>query len=161
MNLPIYALNPPDKYRSKTEQFDHGVYLTDKQVQITPLVFSKKTITPNNFFKLKTKLGLSSILIIDRLRPSGQKVCIINHINRAGNNFLIGKTPLLRLPRFPDMSNIYNPIPGLKTLTVHTVGPERFLAADDKLVTISESVGLISPVWHYVGTKVFAQNCLP
>ena len=161
MNLPIYTLSPPAKYHTKTERFEHGVYLTDKNTQITPLVFSKKTINPKNFLNLKTELDLSSILIVDRLRPRGQKVYIKNHINRAGYNFLIGKTPLLSFPRFPDMSNIYNPTPGLKTVTVHTVGPELFPVADDKVVTISESVGLVSPVWHYVGVKVFAQSFLP
>jgi len=161
MNLPIYTLSPPTKYRTKAEHFEHGVYLTDKQTQIVPLVFSKKTINPKNFLNLKTELGLSSILIVDRLKPRGQRVYIRNHINRSGFNFLIGKTPLLDLPRFPDMSNIYNPAPGLKTAMVHTVGPERFSVADDRRFTISESVGLISPVWHYVGLKVFAQSFLP
>jgi hypothetical protein len=161
MNLPIYALSPPDKYDSKTELFGHFVYFTKKNTHITPLLFSNTTLNPKNFLNLKSELELSSILIIDRTRPNDKKRCIMNHINRAGYNFLVGNTPTQGLPRFPDMSNIYNPIPGLKTVTAHTVGPKRFTLIENNVFFLSESVGLVSPIWHYIETKVFAQNFLP
>ena len=52
---------------------------------------------------------------------------------------------------FPDMSNIYHPIENFKKITVHTLGQYPFahnLKSDN---IISEFVGLISPIWHYVG----------
>ena len=161
MKLPIYTLNPPNNYHSKTELFGHLVCFTKDNIHISPVLFSKKIINPNNFLNLKHKLDLSSVLIIDRTKPNDQRLCIVNHINRVGDNFLIGNTPTQGLPRFPDMSNIYNSIPGLKTVTVQTVGPERFTLIKNKTFSISESVGLISPIWHYVGIKVFAQNFTP
>ena len=85
----------------------------------------------------------------------------MDHINQAGTNFLIGNTPEVGLPTFPDMSNIYNEIKDLKKNIVYTVGPKRFLNSvvlEGKI--ISHSVGLVSPVWHYVGVKVYAQNNL-
>ena len=59
---------------------------------------------------------------------------------------------------FPDMSNIYHAIPNLNTLTVHTVGPERFDSATSSKVVLSEAVGLIAPLWHYVRVKVYAKT---
>ena len=56
------------------------------------------------------------------------------------------------------MSKIYHRIPGLESAVVHTVGPERFHLRPKSNNMISEAVGLIAPVWHYVRVKVFAQN---
>ena len=82
----------------------------------------------------------------------------MNHVNRSGYNFLIGRTHELDLPRFPDMSNIYNAIPNLSTVNVHTVGPKRFDSATSDKVVLSEAVGLVAPIWHYVRVKVFAKT---
>ena len=59
---------------------------------------------------------------------------------------------------FPDISKIYHEISGLESAVVNTVGPERFHLRPKSNNVISESVGLIAPVWHYVGVIVFAQN---
>ncbi len=159
MNLPVYCVKPID---NKKKVFcHHYVFYEKKRLWIVPEVFSKKTINPKTFLKLKKKYNIESIIINDYLKPKKDTVCIIDHINQAGTNFLIGNTPELDLPTFPDMSNIYSEIKDLKKNIVYTVGPKRFLnsvAVEGK--TISHSVGLISPVWHYVGVKVFAQNNL-
>ncbi len=158
MNIPNYSLIPPTKYDNKTILHSHALYAVRKNKFIVPVVFDGNTINPKNFLKLKNDLGIHSITVVDRLKPKHPKVYISNHVNRSGYNFLIGKTPAQDLPRFPDMTNIYNKIPGLKPVSVHTVGPERFKLKLDTKNVISESVGLTAPVWHYVGINVFAQN---
>ena len=158
MNLLKYSLIPPIKYDNKTILHNHALYTTRKNKSIVPVVFDGNTINPKNFLKLKIDLDIHSINVIDRIKPKHSKVYISNHVNRSGYNFLIGKTPIQGFPRFPDMTNIYNEIPGLKPISVHTVGPKRFVLKLDTINVISESVGLVAPVWHYVGIKVFAQN---
>ena len=158
MNLPKYSLIPPIKYNNKTVLYHHALYTTLDNRSIVPLVFDGNTINPKNFLKLKIDLDIHSINVIDRIKPKHPKVYISNHANRSGYNFLIGKTPIQGFPRFPDMTNIYNKIPGLKPISVHTVGPKRFVLKLDTINVVSESVGLVAPVWHYVGIKVFAQN---
>ena len=138
--------------------FSHTLYTKDKSIYIVPNKFDEGTINPENFLKLKEEMKIKSILIIDKTIPGDKKLCITNHVNRSGYNFLIGKTPTGKLSRFPDMSKIYNKNLGVESTVVHTVGPERFRLRPKSNSVISESVGLIAPVWHYVGVKVFAQN---
>ena len=158
MNLLLYGLILPSKYSSKTTLFSHTLYTKDKHIYIVPNKFDEGTINPENFLKLKQDMKIKSILIIDKTIPEDKKLCITNHVNRSGCNFLIGKTPTGKLPRFPDMSKIYKKNTGAESAVVHTVGPERFRLRPKSNNVISESVGLIAPVWHYVGVKVFAQN---
>ena len=158
MNLLLYGLIIPSKHSSKITLFSHTLYTKDKCIYIVPNKFDDGTINPENFLKLKEEMKIKSILIIDKTIPGDKKLCITNHVNRSGYNFLIGKTPTGKLPRFPDMSKIYNKNPGVESAVVHTVGPERFRLRPKSNSVISESVGLIAPVWYYVGVKVFAQN---
>ena len=158
MKLPTYGLTPPKNYNSKKQVFGHTIFLKKEDTHIVPNSFNNKSLGPDNFLDLKREIGLISILITDRIKPAKKKLCIMNHVNRSGYNFLIGKTPTQGLPRFPDMSNIYNKIRGLDTVVVHTIGPERFDSAEPGDVFLSESVGLIAPVWHYVGVRVFAKT---
>ena len=158
MILPIYRLKKPKSYKFEKEVFEHFIFSKKENIHIVPKTFDNKTLGPRNFLGLKRELGLESILIIDRIKPTKKEICIMNHVNRAGYNFLIGKTPELDLPRFPDMSNIYNAIPGLNTETVHTVGPKRFDSATPGKVVLSEAIGLVAPIWHYVRVKVFAKT---
>ena len=120
---------------------------------------SDESLNPKFFFGLKEMYDLDFILIIDRLKHTDTDVCIMEHINRSGKNFLIGRTPHKELPTFPDMGHIYKPIPNLKQVLVHTVGPERFLSDTGIDEIVSEVIGLIAPLWHYVGVSVFARNC--
>ena len=114
--------------------------------------------------KLFTITKLKQVWVVSLIEWSfyavfySMKVFIPIYLVNSGYNFLIGKTPAQDLPRFPDMTNIYNEIPGLKSTSVHTVGPERFKLKLDTTNVVSESVGLIAPVWHYVGINVYAQN---
>ena len=158
MNLIMYGLQAPNHYNLKSTLFNHELYTKQKKLFLVPNKFDDTSINPKNFLKLKGKIKIKSTLLVDETIPKNKRLCIANHINRSGFNFLIGKTPIANLPRFPDISKIYNEISGLESTVVHTVGPERFQLKPKSNNVISESVGLIAPVWHYVGVKVFAQN---
>ena len=158
MILPTYRLTKQKNSRLEKEIFEHFIFSKKEKIHIVPKTFDSKTLGPRNFLGLKRELGLDSILIIDRIKPTKKETCIMNHVNRSGYNFLIGRTPELDLPRFPDMSNIYNAIPNLSTVNVHTVGPKRFDSATSDKVVLSEAVGLVAPIWHYVRVKVFAKT---
>ena len=130
--------------------------LNEKNI-VWPKKIDSETINPKNFIELKKQFKLEELLIIDRLAGTGGVVFIINHVNRSGQNYLRGKTPEGKFPQFPDMSKIYNTIYGLNTVVAHTIGKERFQNPPNKENVIwSEFVGLIAPVAHYVGIKVFA-----
>jgi hypothetical protein len=76
-------------------------------------------------------------------------------VNRSGKNYLIGMTPHDKYPQFPDMTHIYKTHPHKSTKTVHTVGPKRYKEAvlNSKIIW-SEAVGLVAPVFHYLGYNV-------
>ena len=154
----MYGLQTPSDYNLKSTLLNHKLYVKKKELFLVPNKFDEAFINPETLLKLKEEMKIKSILLIDRTIPEKERLCITNHVNRSGYNFLIGKTPIANLPRFPDMSKIYNKISGLEPAVVHTVGPERFHLRPKINNVISESVGLIAPVWHYVRVKVFAQN---
>ena len=39
-------------------------------------------------------------------------------------------------------------------IIVHTIGPDRFNISPKSKEIISESIGIVSPVWHYIGVLV-------
>ena len=154
----MYGLQAPNDYNLKSTLLSHKLYTKQKKLFLVPNKFDDTIIDPKNFLKLKEKMKIKKTLLIDETIPKNKRLCVANHVNRSGYNFLIGKTPIANLPRFPDMSKIYNKISGLEYAVVHTVGPERFHLRPKSNNVISDSVGLIAPDWHYVGVKVFAQN---
>ena len=154
----MFGLQAPCDYNLKETLFNYKLYRKKEKLFIVPNKFDETVINPKSFLKLKGEIKIKSTLLIDKTIPKDKRLCVVNHVNRSGYNFLIGKTPVANLPRFPDMSKIYNKISGLESAIVHTVGPERFRLRPKSNNVISESVGLIAPVWHYVGVKVFAQN---
>ena len=157
-NNTEYRIYSPKRFSYKETAFNHNIFQTDSGLQIVPITFSDKSLNPKNIFGLKKMYDLDSILIVDRLKNTDTEVCIIDHVNRSGTNFLVGKTPHKELSTFPDMGHIYNPIPNMKQVLVHTVGPGRFLNDTDTDEIVSEATGLIAPLWHYVGVSVFARN---
>ena len=158
MKQTIYTIYDPKNYESKTELFDHFIYNNQKATIIAPIKFNKNSINPGNFLQLKIKYKIKKILILDRTRPSFKKASIVGHVNRSGFNFFIGSKRLQGLPMFPDMSNIYKPIKGLEKINVHTIGPERFKKGLLVNQITSEYIGLVSPLWHYVGVSVFGKT---
>ena len=123
---------------------------------IWPKNIDSETINPKNLIELKKQFKLEEFLVIDRLIGTDEIVSIINHVNRSGQNFLRRKTPEGKFPQFPDMSKIYNKTNGLDIAVVHTIGKKRFQNPPNEEVIWSELVGLIAPVAHYVGIRVFA-----
>jgi hypothetical protein len=158
MNLVYYNNHSPKVFLQKESLFQHDLYFLDDLRVLVPKTITKKTINPSNFFNIKCKLSLDSVCIVDRIYPNKGPVCIIDHVNKSGYNFLIGNTPIKSFSVFPDMSNIYKPIPGLKQVVVHTIGPKRFCRLKETGFLISESVGLVSTIWHYVNVGVYSKN---
>ena len=158
MKQTIYTIYDLKNYESKTELFDHFIYNNQKTTIIAPINFHKNSINSYNFLQLKIKYKIKKILILDRTKPSFKKASIVGHVNRSGFNFFIGSKRLQGLPMFPDMSNIYKPIKGLEKINVHTIGPERFKKGLLINQTTSEYIGLVSPLWHYVGVSVFGKT---
>jgi len=158
MKQIIYTIKHPQSYKSKTTLFDHFIYEKEKTIIIEPVKFHKKNINPSNFLNLKKKLNIKKILILDRTKPKFKKTSVVDHVNRSGFNFFIGSKRIQELPMFPDMSNIYTSIKGCKNIKVHTVGPKRFKEEPLLNQTTSEYIGLVSPLWHYVGVSVFGKT---
>lgn len=124
---------------------------------IWPRAINPESINPTNFIELMKKLDDNEMLIIDRIKGTNGWVSVKNHINRSGANFLIGRTPYNKFPRFPDISQIYHHVEGFEKRVVHTVGPKRFCEPSQETGIIwSEAVGLIAPVAHYAGFRLWA-----
>ena len=154
----IYTLSVPKTYDTLFRKENHFVYTDKTRVYLLPELFNDKCLNPDTISNLIEYFCIEEILILDRINNIKKEVCIIDHVNRSGINFLIGKTPYKEQPQFPDMSKIYNPIVNLEKVVVHTVGIKRFSKFKSKNHYISESIGLIAPLWYYFGTKVFAKN---
>ena len=158
---PIYLssfLKKGSKYiKTEGSIAGHEFGKIEKKTIIWPKNIDSATINPKSFIELKKQFKLERLLIIDKLAGTDGVVSIINHINRSGQNFLRGNTPEEKFPQFPDMSKIYNKIKGLDTAVVHTLGYKRFQdLPNEENVVWSEVIGLIAPVAHYVGIKIFA-----
>ena len=119
-----------------------------------------KTITINNcspdkIDNLKNFIQTKLVTIVDRVKNSCEVVSVGGHVNRSGTSFLVGNTPHKDKKQFPDLSNIYTKT-NTKQTTVHTIGEKRF-SAKTKLnsnIVWSESIGLVSPVFSYLGFDV-------
>jgi len=146
------------KIKNIDEVASHNYGERNDRTFLWPKKIDSETINPKNFIELKKEFSLDELLIIDRLAGINDIVSIGNHVNRSGQNFLRRKTPEGKFPQFPDMSKIYNKINGLNTVVVHTTGEKRFKKrlSDEENIIWSEYIGLIAPVAHYVGIKVFA-----
>ncbi len=154
----LYFSNPPGDIDAESAESIHGHFIVENEGTkvIWPERFDADHVSPETILALKKELKIDKILFIDKIKNVEGKVNIEGHINRSGLNFLRAKTPYQTLPRFPDMSRIYNLIPNLPKVTVHTVGPERFKAAETGKEIWSETAGIIAPVLHYCGLNVCA-----
>jgi hypothetical protein len=158
---PIYLCAFTKEWKKKVKPAgsiaSHNYGKINNQIILWPKKIDSATINPGNFSELKKHYNIKELLFIDRLIGINKPVSIIEHVNRSGQNFLRSKTPFNKLPQFPDMSKIYQKISGLDTVIVHTIGEKRFKSPlNEEEVIWSEMIGLIAPVAHYVGIKVFA-----
>lgn len=158
MNKTVYTIHPPKSFVSKEQEFGHNIFHLETGHFICPREFSGAVISADNFSNLKSKFSLEVILILDRVKNSEHDICIINHVNKAGFDFMDKQSPGNDSDPSTDMSHIYQPIGDLEPSVVHTVGPDQFTQAENDGEIVSESVGLIAPLWHHVGVKVFARN---
>lgn len=157
--MPIYFCKDPflKHIGNLKECTNHKIGELNGSILLWPNQVNVETINPKNIIELKERCGINDLLLIDRIKGADKTKCIADHVNRSGQNFLRSNTPEGELPQFPDMSKIYNDVEGFEKTIVHTIGLERFeeQQSDDNHI-YSELVGLIAPVAHYVGIKVFA-----
>jgi hypothetical protein len=160
-NMPLYLCVVTEEWQKKIVKkgsvAKHKFGEINNRTIIWPEKIDSETINPKNVNEIKKQFNLKELVFIDRLIGTNKPVSIINHVNRSGQNFLRSNTPFEEYPQFPDMSKIYNKISGLDAVVVHTIGEKRFQSPPSEEKTIwSETIGLIAPVAHYVGIKVFA-----
>ena len=147
--------------KPKGQHLDVGIYekraghvfcMLNKSLVVWPSKLSPEYCNPKNIHAIKSLVKKTGVVIIDRIKSEFPKVNIGGHVNRSGENYLIGTTPHDNQPRFPDMTNIYLNNPKQETKTVHTIGPKRFKKAEtNRKIIWSEAVGLVAPVFHYIG----------
>ena len=158
MKKHTYSLFPPKNFISSYKKHKHTIFKKETYIHIVPEKLNQLCLNPRSVSSLAEELSIKKILILDRVINLEHQACIAGHVNRSGTNFLIGNTPFKKRPQFPDMSKIYTPIKKLDKIEVHTVGVERFFNFKDCDYYISEAVGLIAPVWHYVGVAVSSKT---
>lgn len=101
--------------------------------------------------------GIKDIVVVDRLRGVSRWVWIRDHVNRSGDNALIGNTPFGGAVQFPDLSRMYHPIEDLEGVIVHTLGTARFANPPDEAGSLwSEAAGIVAPALFYAGFRVYA-----
>jgi len=147
----------PLKVNSSVRFAGHLILDYGRKKLICPEKFTENKISPKYFKRLKDKLNINNILLIDRLEPSAKLASIVGHVNRSGCSFLRGRTPYKNFPQFSDMSHIYSQVSMLPTTVVHALGPERFIKQPKGGGLVwGEASGIIAVVAHYVGIRVFA-----
>tara|TARA_B100000287_G_scaffold69062_2_gene60677 strand:- start:1489 stop:2037 length:549 start_codon:yes stop_codon:yes gene_type:complete len=160
-NPPVlYFCFPPNKIKTnlnKAAVRGHTISYVRENIIVWPTKVTPSNCSPKNLYKLKQVLKSNKITVVDKIKNHNQVVMISGHINRSGESFLVGETPFKNKEQFPDMSNIYLNST-LKSISVHTVGQTRFSHETklNKTTVWSESVGLLSPVFVYLGFFVQA-----
>jgi len=159
----IYSFRDPREWGFEIERPQntngHRLFKAKEKTIISPQKLTADFISPQTIDSLKNELKIKTVLFIDALKNVEDIVEISDHTNRSGINLLKGKTPFKDLPRFPDMSHVYNPIQTLDKAIVHTIGPDRFKAEKSNKTAWSETAGIITPVLHYCGINVWAVGC--
>ena len=158
MKKHTYSLFPPKNFIKSYKKHRHTIFKKETHTHIVPEKLNQLCLNPRSVSSLTEELSIKKILILDRVINLEREVCIVGHVNKSGTNFLIGNTPYKKNPQFPDMSDIYTTIKELDKIVVHTVGVERFSNFKDCDYYISEAVGLIAPVWHYIGVKISSKT---
>ena len=128
--------------------------MNDKLI-VWPKKISSQNCNPKNIHTLKVLGKNKDVVIIDRIKSETPTVNICGHVNRSGENYLIGMTPYDNYPQFPDMTHIYKTHSHKTSKTVHTAGPKRYEKAKlSSKIIWSEAIGLVAPVFHYFGYNI-------
>ena len=131
---------------------NHKLGSKNKKTFLWPTNIDHTTINPKKFSRLKEKHKIRKLLIVDRVQSTTGREKTSDHINKTGNNFLIGKTPHNNQPTFPDMSDVYKNIKG-KIFVSYGKDFKRAKERNNKHVE-SEWIAPIATVWRYVGVEI-------
>ena len=136
---------------------NHNYKQTKNTIYIWPNSTNKETINPTKIKMIKTHYKIKSIVILDRTRGPNSPIKARDHINKTGENYLIGNTPNNGMPRFPDASNIYKEKDGL---VFESYGPtfNKVVLAKNSNRIISEWLAPVALVWSYVGATVMGRG---
>ena len=153
-NLNAYY-NVFNKAKKQKSFADHSIYEWTTENIVSPNVDLLNAATPKNLNLLKLELQEKKLIIIDLATTKEAVVHIVDHRNESGQNTLIGRTPYKNLPRFPDMSNLYNKkYFGVTQKIVRCVGPDRYNKLEEN--ETSAMVSFISLPAYYVGWELTA-----
>ena len=130
----------------------HNYYTSKNTTYIWPNNTNKRTINPVSINTIKEDHKIKDIVILDRVRGAKIQTTAVDHINKTGENFLIGNTPHGGLPRFPDASNVYKEKNG-NVFESYGRKFNKALLTKNKNRIISEWLAPVALVWSYVGAK--------
>jgi len=131
---------------------NHSHHTSNNTTYIWPNNTNNRTTNPISINTIKEDHKIKDIIILDRVRGTGSQTKAIDHINKTGENFLIGNTPHRGLPRFPDASSVYKE----KNGNVFESYGRMFSGAPptrNKSRIVSEWLAPVALVWSYVGVK--------
>ena len=153
--LEVYNKTFSGANQQQKAKAQHNIYKWRDQIIVSPQKKLTEATTPESLIHLKKELEDNKLLIVDRVHSREPIIQIIDHRNQTGINPLTGKTPIDKLPRFPDVSKLYDRTErGLPKEVVNCVGPGRF--GKKKEVNRSEAVALISLSAAYAGWRICA-----
>ena len=157
----LYICSHPEKWELTVAPEENlaGHFLAQVKGKyiVWPEKIDARIVNPKNVDILFNNLPRDGLLLLDRVHGVAGFISVVGHVNRSGTNLLIANTPYDGRPQFPDMSHVYDPIQGYPQVVVHTLGPERFEAPPrENGVVWSEAVGLVAPIFHYLGFQLSA-----
>ncbi|MBQ83274.1 MAG: hypothetical protein CMG31_00535 [Candidatus Marinimicrobia bacterium] len=125
--LEVYNKTFSGANQQQKAKAQHNIYKWRDQIIVSPQKKLTEATTPESLIHLKKELEDNKLLIVDRVHSREPIIQIIDHRNQTGINPLTGKTPIDKLPRFPDVSKLYDRTErGLPKEVVNCVGPGRF-----------------------------------
>ena len=150
----VYFVRFPNVPSFKKKIIGNHYYIKHKKHQIiTPCNLDIKIFTPSNFKIIKDTFGEDHLIIFDKIKSPNKFVQIIDHINKTGQNPLVGNTPFENKPRFPDISNIYDKKDyGVNQIECTSVGFKMYNILNE--MNITEYISVVSIVGSYVGWKI-------
>ena len=136
---------------------NHNYNQTKSTTYIWPNTTDKETINPIDINAIKTDHKIRDIVILDRVRGVTTVTIASDHINRTGENYLIGNTPHNGMPRFPDASSLYKEETGS---VFESYGAKYNMVGLTKTGNkiVSEWLAPIALVWSYVGATVVGRG---
>ena len=152
----VFLVRPPEYFGFSLFAKNSMNVTTNKTKKHNYIWLRKNKENLKNTYKLILDHKIKSLLLFDITKGHKDIVSIKDHVNISGRNKLIGQTPLKPYPMFPDMTSIYKASLKYPQKTVYTVGKESFNKVNSENKIISESAGLLAPMFHYFGVMITA-----